>query len=959
MRITFLVLIFTVLTTNSLYSQSCLPDGLRIWNTADINEFLQEYPDCTCILGDLYIRGNYSNSNPGPLAGLIQLQKVVGNVTLEYINNGAEQLKYLDSIRYIGGNLTIQSIQSKNEMQIFHALKEIGGNFFIRSVYYNDSNFNYATEFGNSFPNLKRVIGDFRVEEFMKNLTGLNQLTYVGGDFDLNYLSGVTNVDRYSSLDTIGGDLEMNVWPSLKNAHFDGLKFIGGEINFWKCYELEEVSFNSLTHVGEDIRFSECNAMNTPLQFPLLSKINGDLKLIELEESEQIANFPVLETIEEEFWIKDCESCKNFNGFPNLKHIGGDFDIDSNKDLTSIEGLSSISSINGSLDLSSAKITSLIPIRNTIQHIGRLNGTGRLKNLKGLENLKRLGGVNSVSYMLENFYGLDSLEYLGNISFTEFTRLKKLEGLEHIDTLRSLYIKDNVHIESLEGGVNPKHLKYLRLFGNPNLNTCGLEWICEEIDQIETVTIFDNGPECISKEKVKDVCLRRYKIYLQSYYDLNENGMKDENEKYITGPSYNIHPQDNYAYFTEPETPFMYVAEGSYEITVDPVSNQNWVLTSSNEINYVTLDSTNTSDTLYFGFLPNELNTSLDVTFATSLLRCNEFVGLSANYYNSGNSVLNGTHFITLDHLVDSITFEIPPDTIVNDSIYGWDYENLFPGHSTTYAIHFKVPGPLEFEIGDKLYFQSNSEFKDQNNSENIQEYKYAEEIRCSYDPNDKLTHPLFMDKYTLLDEKITYTIRFQNTGNDEAYDIIIRDTLDENLNLNTFRVIASSHSPLLSTILDRNSRATAFVFNNIYLPDSTTNEPESHGFVTYTISPNPNLEEYTSIENTASIYFDYNPPIITNTAENVLVSEFPTVSTKDVLQKFNIYPNPTDTYVTIESSDLILEIKLLDLSGKLLYSTFPENNKATLNLSDFSKGLHFLTILGVNENYTRKLILY
>jgi hypothetical protein len=53
--------------------------------------------------------------------------------------------------------------------------------------------------------------------------------------------------------------------------------------------------------------------------------------------------------------------------------------------------------------------------------------------------------------------------------------------------------------------------------------------------------------------------------------------------------------------------------------------------------------------------------------------------------------------------------------------------------------------------------------------------------------------------------------------------------------------------------------------FDNILLPDSTSDEPNSHGVVKYTLHLRGGLAPGTAIPNTAAIYFDFNDPVVTN----------------------------------------------------------------------------------------------
>jgi len=95
-------------------------------------------------------------------------------------------------------------------------------------------------------------------------------------------------------------------------------------------------------------------------------------------------------------------------------------------------------------------------------------------------------------------------------------------------------------------------------------------------------------------------------------------------------------------------------------------------------------------------------------------------------------------------------------------------------------------------------------------------------------------------------------------------------------LDLNSFRLIANSHA--VETTIDGNSRELTFTFDNIYLPDSFINEPGSHGLVKFRILTNDNLSSFIPIQNTANIFFDANPPIITNTVSNTFTDVIPSV---------------------------------------------------------------------------------
>src|SRR4030095_2424669 len=108
----------------------------------------------------------------------------------------------------------------------------------------------------------------------------------------------------------------------------------------------------------------------------------------------------------------------------------------------------------------------------------------------------------------------------------------------------------------------------------------------------------------------------------------------------------------------------------------------------------------------------------------------------------------------------------------------------------------------------------------------------------------------------------LTYTIRFQNTGTDTAFTVVLRDTLDADLDWASMQIVAASHA-LTRIQVDTAGEAT-FRFSRILLPDSNVNEPASHGFVKYRIAPVDGAPDWTTITNSASIYFDLNAPVVT-----------------------------------------------------------------------------------------------
>ena len=220
-----------------------------------------------------------------------------------------------------------------------------------------------------------------------------------------------------------------------------------------------------------------------------------------------------------------------------------------------------------------------------------------------------------------------------------------------------------------------------------------------------------------------------------------------------------------------------------------------------------------------------------------------------------------------------------------------------------------------------------------------------------AFDPNDKRGFPLGYgdENYISRGQDIEYMIRFQNTGTDTAFTVVIKDELSELLDLTKLRPGASSHPYEFNV---SGNRELSFTFNNIMLPDSNINEPASHGFVKFKVAQMPNLDLETKIHNSAAIYFDFNAPIITNQTLHTLGENLITVSIDNPIGKqladVKIYPNPFSDVVNVEVKDLEIKngaFKLYDATGRLLRQQNFNNNDFTFHKKDLRTGMYFFTI--------------
>lgn len=231
--------------------------------------------------------------------------------------------------------------------------------------------------------------------------------------------------------------------------------------------------------------------------------------------------------------------------------------------------------------------------------------------------------------------------------------------------------------------------------------------------------------------------------------------------------------------------------------------------------------------------------------------------------------------------------------------------------------------------------------------------------VRNSYDPNDKSVTPAGegVEGYIRPNTDLTYTIRFQNTGNADAINIYILDTLSANLNAASVEVIGSSHNVSYSLLTGNIMR---FNFNNINLADSNSNEPASHGYVTYRVQQANIVAQLAQITNTAAIYFDFNPPIITNTTLNTVDQFLSVAKIKNLSSFINIYPNPSNQkcYLTFNGNHL-KTISVSDMLGKEVFRILSAADSYILNTEKFAEGIYTVHLSDDhNQTVAGKLII-
>lgn len=228
-----------------------------------------------------------------------------------------------------------------------------------------------------------------------------------------------------------------------------------------------------------------------------------------------------------------------------------------------------------------------------------------------------------------------------------------------------------------------------------------------------------------------------------------------------------------------------------------------------------------------------------------------------------------------------------------------------------------------------------------------------AQTVVGSYDPNDKaVTHSLVSRQVAQQGLDLTYTIRFQNTGSYPAEQVVVRDTLDPLLDASTLQMLSASHSYELSI---HEGHILQWTFNDIQLAAEMTNEPESHGFVSFVIRSKAQTT-YREIGNRAAIYFDYNAPIITNTAfTEVSTSRTPAI----VVRPLTLIPNPSRGEVVVQPDATMRNymVQVLDLTGREIFSFSDQNGEVRLPTAILPAGTYLVRVTSTEGQAVARLV--
>jgi uncharacterized repeat protein (TIGR01451 family) len=445
-------------------------------------------------------------------------------------------------------------------------------------------------------------------------------------------------------------------------------------------------------------------------------------------------------------------------------------------------------------------------------------------------------------------------------------------------------------------------------------------------------------------------------IRLNAFLDSNANGIKDNGEQNFPLGQFQIEKNNdgNVHNITSPSGVYNIYDENatsSYDLgyTIDPAYSASYALTTSSYSNVSPVIGGGLQVYYYPITIAQSYNDIAVTIIPLGQPRAGFIYQNKVVYRNFGNqTVTAGTVTFTVDENL-IITGNTQSGTTPSGSGFSYNFTDLLPFEVRTMTVSMQVPPIPAVSLGQLLTNNATiiplvGDVVSENNSSTLSEI-----VIGSYDPNDKMeSHG---DKILTSDFATTdylyYTIRFENTGTASAINVRIEDILDSKLDETSIKMVDASHD----YILDRLDANLTWRFDNIQLPPSVENTSIGKGYVTFKIKPKAGYATGDIIPNTAGIYFDFNPVIITNT----FLTEFIDLLAVNEFENndFIFSPNPVNDILNVmskNSANTIGEINVYDVLGKIMLHKKSSVQTESVDFSQLTNGIYFVEVTTANQ---------
>lgn len=448
-------------------------------------------------------------------------------------------------------------------------------------------------------------------------------------------------------------------------------------------------------------------------------------------------------------------------------------------------------------------------------------------------------------------------------------------------------------------------------------------------------------------------------IKLNAFLDINENGIQDAGEPNFTNGEFQfILNNDAVLHHIVASTGINYLYEtnptNSYDLsyTVNSALASQYTVTPGS---YSNVTVANGSGITTYNFAVRVIPFK---DLAVYLYNNSQPVPGFAHYNyivyrNNGNQTASGTVTFTKSSIV-SITSVSPAGATLNANGFTFNFTNLLPGETRYIYVNMLMPVIPNVALGDLVTNVASitipaGDINPTNNSSTLTNI-----VVGSYDPNDKteshgrkIVHSTFSSN-----DYLTYTIRFENTGTAPAINIRVTDVLDAKLNENTVTMIAASGA----YTLERVGSNLTWKFNGVNLPPSSpASSTIGHGYIVFQVKPKPGYAIGDIITNIASIYFDFNPAIVTDPC----ITEFVLALGVDnfAFNNFNFHPNPVKNSLFISNGENIDTIEITSILGQRVMAKNINELQTEINMSELQKGIYFVKVSSNGQQKTVKII--
>ncbi|PZO27332.1 MAG: T9SS C-terminal target domain-containing protein [Flavobacteriaceae bacterium] len=521
--------------------------------------------------------------------------------------------------------------------------------------------------------------------------------------------------------------------------------------------------------------------------------------------------------------------------------------------------------------------------------------------------------------------------------------------------------------------MNNARVSYINLSNNPNLvsmnvknnqsdnifinNTPSLQYICVDEQELSTLeSIFNNAD--LSNIEINSYCSFEpggtfYTIQGNNKFDSNSNGC-DANDIVFPNQKFTITNGSISGTIIADQSGTYSIPVQSGSHTITPVFENPSYFTVSPASATVSFPATASPATRNFCITANGVKNDLEVTIIPlAVARPGFDAHYRIIYKNKGNQVANGSLSFTFDDAIMDLVSVTPVNDYATTNSLSWNYANLIPLETREIDLIFNINSPMETPAvngGDVLdYTATIVGATDQTPNDNT--FTLNQTVVNSYDPNDKTCLEGATITPSMVGQYVHYVIRFENTGTFAAENIVVKDMIDTTkFDVSTLIPQHSSHD-FFTRI---NGNKVEFIFENINLPFDDAN---NDGYVAFKIKTKPTLVLGNTFTNSASIYFDYNFPIVTDPA--VTTVALLNTNDFDFGTYFTLYPNPAKDVLNFEVQNEIgvKSVSVYNTLGQIVMAITNIDNLKSIDVSRLTAGSYFVKVYTDKGSSSSKFI--